>query len=97
MKGNKNDANDAEAICEAVGRPNMRFVPLKSPEQKDLLMLHRVRQTLVKERAAVANQTRGMLSEYGLVIAQGLNSARMGLACCCRSFWMPDLGSTTIS
>lgn len=79
VKGNKNDANDAGAICEAVGRPNMRFVPLKSPEQQDIQMLHRVRRGLVKERTAVANQTRGLLGEYGIVIGQGLSQLRQRL------------------
>ena len=71
VKGNKHDANDAEAICEAVGRPSMRFLPLKSPEQQDIQMLQRIRQNLIKQRSAVANQTRGLLGEYGLVIARG--------------------------
>lgn len=79
VKGNKNDANDAEAICEAVGRPNMRFVPVKSPEQQDIQMLHRIRQGLVKERTAVANRTRGLLGEYGIVIGQGLSQIRRRL------------------
>jgi transposase len=79
VKGNKNDANDAEAICEAVSRPSMRFVPLKSPEQQDIQMLHRVRQNLVKQRTAAANQTRGLLGEYGLVVAQGLSQLRRRL------------------
>ena len=79
VKGNKNDANDAEAICEAVGRPNLRFVPLKSAEQQDLQMLHRVRQNWVKQRTAVANQMRGLLSEYGIVIGQGLSQIRRRL------------------
>lgn len=79
VKGNRNDANDAEAICEAVGRPTMRFVPLKSPEQQDIQMLHRVRQSLVKQRTAVANQTRGLLGEYGIVIGQGLSQIRKRL------------------
>lgn len=79
VKGNKNDANDAEAICEVVGRPGMRFVPVKSPEQQDIQMLHRVRQSLVKERTAVANQTRGLLGEYGIVIGQGLSQVRKRL------------------
>ena len=79
VKGNKNDANDAEAICEAVGRPSMRFVPLKSPEQKDIQMVHRIRQGLVKQRTALANQTRGLLGEYGIVIAQGLSQLRKRL------------------
>jgi transposase len=68
VKGNKNDANDAEAICEAVGRPNRRFVPTKSIEQQDLQMLHRVRSGLVKERTALANRIRGVLAEYGITV-----------------------------
>jgi transposase len=68
VKTNKNDAADAEAICEAVARPNMRFVPLKNVEQQSVLSLHRVRQGFVKARTAQANQIRGLLSEFGLVI-----------------------------
>ncbi len=79
VKGNKNDANDAEAICEAVGRPNMRFVPVKSVEQQDLQALHRVRSGLVQERTAKINQVRGLLSEYGIVIGQGVAQLRRGL------------------
>lgn len=79
VKGNKHDANDAEAICEAVGRPSMHFVPVKSPEQQDIQMLHRIRQNLVKQRTAAANQTRGLLGEYGLVVAQGLHHLRRRL------------------
>jgi transposase len=79
VKGNKNDANDAEAICEAVGRPNMRFVPVKSIEQQDIQMLHRVRSGLVKERTAFANRTRGLLGEYGLVVGLGLAQLRKRL------------------
>lgn len=72
VKTNKNDRNDAEAICEAVTRPNMRFVPVKTPEQQALLGLHRARQGLVKSRTAQANQIRGLLAEFGIVIPQGL-------------------------
>jgi transposase len=79
VKGNKNDANDAEAICEAVGRPHMRFVPVKSPEQQDVLTLHRVRSGLVKERTAQANRLRGLLGEYGIVIGKGLAQLRKRL------------------
>lgn len=79
VKGNKNDANDAEAICEAVGRPTMRFVPVKSIEQQDIQMLHRVRSGLVKERTAHANRIRGLLGEYGIVIALGLVQLRQRL------------------
>jgi len=74
VKGNKNDAADAEAICEAVARPNMRFVAIKSVEQQAVLSLHRVRQGFVKARTAQANQIRGLLAEFGLVIPQGIAS-----------------------
>lgn len=72
VKTNKNDAADAEAICEAVGRPNMRFVPIKNVEQQAVLALHRVRQGFVKARTAQANQIRGLLGEFGLIIPQGI-------------------------
>ena len=72
VKGNKNDATDAEAICEAVGRPNMRFVPIKSTEQQAVLALHRARPGFVKARTAQANQIRGLLAEFGLVIPLGI-------------------------
>lgn len=72
VKTNKNDAADAEAICEAVARPSMRFVPIKTPEQQAILALHRARQGFVKERTAQANQIRGLLAEYGLTIPQGI-------------------------
>jgi len=79
VKGNKNDANDAEAICEAVGRPNMRYVPIKSIEQQDIQMLHRVRSGLVKERTALANRIRGLLAEYGIIVAIGIAKLRQQL------------------
>jgi transposase len=72
VKTNKNDVADAEAICEAVGRPHMRFVPIKSVEQQAILSVHRVRQGFVKARTAQANQIRGLLGEFGLVIPQGI-------------------------
>jgi transposase len=72
VKTNKNDAADAEAICEAVGRPNMRFVPIKNTEQQSLLGLHRARQGFVAQRTAQANQIRGLLAEFGLVIPVGI-------------------------
>jgi transposase len=75
-KGGKNDGNDAEAICEAVGRPDMRFVPVKSAEQQAVLSLHRVRQGLIKERTAMINQLRGLLSEFGLIMPKGRYSAQ---------------------
>jgi transposase len=72
VKTNKNDIADAEAICEAVARPNMRFVPIKNIEQQAVLSLHRVRQGLVKARTAQSNQIRGLLAEFGLVIPKGI-------------------------
>ena len=74
VKTNKNDAADAEAICEAVGRPNMRYVPIKNTEQQALLGLHRARQGFVAARTAQANQIRGLLAEFGLVIPVGIRS-----------------------
>ena len=73
VKTNKNDAADAEAICEAVTRPTMRFVPIKSVEQQAILALHTVRQGFVKARTAQANQIRGLLAEFGIVIPQGIS------------------------
>jgi transposase len=67
-KSGKNDGNDAEAICEAVTRPNMRFVPVKSEEQQALLALHRVRQGWIEERTATINRIRAVLSEFGVVL-----------------------------
>lgn len=75
LKGHKNDYRDAEAIAEAVQRPTMRFVPLKSAERLDLQALHRVRNRLVGERTAVINQIRGFLLEHGIAIRQGLASS----------------------
>jgi transposase len=70
-KSGKNDGNDAEAICEAVARPNMRFVPVKSLEQQSDLTLHRVRQGFVEERTATLNRLRGLLTEFGHVLPLG--------------------------
>lgn len=70
-KSGKNDGNDAEAICEAVSRPAMRFVPVKSVEQQAVLSLHRIRSAVVAERTAQINQLRGLLSEFGLVMPKG--------------------------
>lgn len=74
VKTNKNDMADAEAICEAVSRPNMRFVPMKNIEQQAILSVHRARQGFVKARTAQANQMRGLLSEFGIVMPQGIHS-----------------------
>jgi transposase len=70
-KSGKNDGNDAEAICEATGRPAMRFVAVKSVEQQAVLCLHRLRSAVVAERTAQINQMRGLLSEFGLIMPKG--------------------------
>lgn len=68
-RNDKNDGNDAEAICEAVGRASMRFVPVKDEQQQAVLSVHRARALLVSERTALVNQARGLLAEYGIVVA----------------------------
>lgn len=75
-KSSKNDGNDAEAICEAVGRPNMRFVPVKSAEQQAILALHRVRQGFIEQRTATINRIRGLLAEFGVVLPQRADQVR---------------------
>ena len=75
VKRGKTDANDAEAICEAVTRPTMRFVPVKSPEQQAALALHRTRDLLVKQRTQLVNMSRGLLAEFGIEMARGLHHA----------------------
>jgi len=72
VKTNKHDVADAEAICEAVARPNMRFVAIKTAEQQALLAVHRARQSWVKARTAQANQIRGLLGEFGVILPQGI-------------------------
>jgi transposase len=75
-KSSKNDGNDAEAICEAVGRPNMRFVPVKSAAQQAILSLHRVRQGFIEQRTATINRIRGLLVEFGVVLPQRADQVR---------------------
>ena len=79
VKSNKNDCNDAEAICEAVSRPSMTFVPIKNAAQQDLQSLHRVRSQLIRSRTALANEIRGLLGEYGIAIAKELRVLRRAL------------------
>ncbi len=75
VKTNKNDATDAEAICEALTRPTMRFTALKSAEQQSVLMLHRARELLVRQRTMLINALRGHCAEFGIIAAQGLSRA----------------------
>lgn len=81
IKSNKNDAADAEGICEAVQRPSMRFVPSKSIAQQDIQSLHRIRSQAVARRTAQANQIRGLLMEYGLILPQGISYIRKLIPC----------------
>ena len=85
VKSNKNDARDAEAICEAMSRPHMRFVAVKTIEQQDLQAAHRIRAELTKQRTAKANQIRGLVTEYGLVASKELGQLRRALPC-----WLED-------
>src|SRR3954463_13220762 len=80
VKTNKHDAADAEAICEAVQRPGMRFVPVKREDRQALLMLHRVREQLLKQRTATVNALRAHLAEFGIVAAQRRTGPREPLA-----------------
>ena len=79
VKSNKTDRNDAEAICEAVSRPSMRFVPVKTVAQQDIQAIHRVRERLVGSKVALTNQIRGILAEYGIVVAQQITQLRRRL------------------
>ena len=79
VKGNKNDRNDAFAICEAARRPHMKFVKPRCLEQVDMLWVHRQRERVVGQRTQLINQLRGMLSEYGVVVAQGKERLRREL------------------
>lgn len=78
-QGGKNDYRDAEAICEAVGRARMRFVPVKSVEQQALMAVHRARALVVGQRNAIGNQLRGLLAEFGIVVGRGVAQLRRAL------------------
>ncbi|WP_130619023.1 IS110 family transposase [Dyella amyloliquefaciens] len=85
VKSNKNDANDAEAICEAMSRPSMRFVTVKTTRQQDIQAVHRVRSGLMEQRTAKGNQIRGLAAEYGLVAPLELSSLRRAIPA-----WLED-------
>lgn len=76
LNSNKNDSNDAKGIAEAVTRPTMKFVPIKTIEQQDMLLLHKARELSVKHRTAQSNHLRGLLAEYGIVFPKGLVAMR---------------------
>jgi len=79
VKTNKNDRQDAAGICEAVSRPSMRFVPVKTVHQQDVQAIHRGRSLLMKTRTALINQIRGLLAEYGVVMAPSPGNVRTTL------------------
>ena len=79
LKTNKNDAADAEALCEAASRPQMRFVQAKTVEQQDIQAMHRIRERRVTQRTRLCNQIRGLLAEYGIILAQGIGTIRKQL------------------
>ena len=85
VKSNKNDSVDAEAICEAMSRPGMRFVAVKTVAQQDIQAMHRIRSELVGQRTAKANQVRGLVGEYGIVAPKGLHQLRGAMPC-----WLED-------
>lgn len=85
VKSQKNDAHDAEAICEAMSRPSMRFVAVKCIEQQDIQALHRIRSELIGQRTAKANQIRGLVAEYGLVAPRELAHLRKAVP-----LWLED-------
>ena len=85
VKSNKNDANDAEAICEAMSRPGMRFVTVKTIEQQNIQAVHRIRSELVGQRTAKGNQIRGLVAEYGFVAPRQINHLRAAIPA-----WLED-------
>lgn len=85
VKSNKNDANDAEAICEAMSRPSMRFVAVKTIEQQDIQATHRIRAGLIEQLTAKSNQIRGLIAEYGLIAPKELLMLRRAIPC-----WLED-------
>ena len=96
LKRGKNDAADAAAICEAVTRPSMRFVPIKSEEQQAVLVLHRARELLVRQRTQLINALRGHLAEFGLIEAQGPSHVRRLLETMRTDTAVPDLARVTL-
>jgi transposase len=88
VKSNKNDRVDAEAICEAMSRPGMRFVAVKSVAQQDRQAAHRIREELVGQRTAKANQIRGLVGEYGIIAPKGIQQLRRALP-----DWLEDAGN----
>ena len=87
MKRHKNDVTDAEAICEAVTRPNMRFVATKTPEQQSCLTLHRTRHLFIRQQTSVINAIRAHLAEFGIIPPVGCNGVEQLLSIAADSNW----------
>jgi len=96
LKRGKNDVADAAAICEAATRPSMRFVPIKSEEQQAVLVMHRARDLLVRQRTQLINALRGHLAEFGLIEAQGLSHVRRLLESMRTDLTVPELARDTL-
>jgi transposase len=94
-RSGKNDGNDAEAICEAVQRPSMRFVPVKSVEQQATLTVHRVRQGFIEERTATINRIRGLMAEFGIVLPARAAEVKRGAHAAAEA--LPDLARRAVS
>jgi transposase len=97
VKRGKNDAVDAAAICEAMSRPDMRFVPIKSADQQAVLMLHKTRELLVKQRTMAVNALRGHLAEFGIVAAKGIGRVDELLALAKADAALPPLAAAAVA
>jgi len=97
VKRGKNDAIDAAAICEAMSRPGMRFVPIKSDDQQAVLMLHKTRELLVKQRTMAVNALRGHLAEFGIVVAKGIGRVDELLALAKADAALPPVAATAVA
>lgn len=96
LRRQKNDAADAEAICEAVRRPTMRFVPIKSVERQSVLVLHRTRELLIRQRTMLINAIRAHCAEFGMIAAQGAGRVEELVERVCRSGVLPDLARSGV-
>lgn len=98
VKRSKNDAADAEAICEAASRPNMRFMPIREPEQQSALMLHQARDLLIRQQTMLINAIRSHFAEFGIIAAQGVQNVKklVEMLDACASDVIPSLARTVI-
>src|SRR6195256_2829576 len=97
VKRGKNDAVDAAAICEAMSRPGMRFVPIKSADQQAVLMLHKTREMFVKQRTMSVNALRGHLAEFGIIVAKGIGRVDELLALAQSDTELPQIAKSTVA